>query len=115
MTIEHDPTLQSLFDIARQDHEGDAFAARVMSRIDRSRRRAFIGWSTVGVALATCAWLVATPLLDALPLVTELVPATVIELDNSWFSQVFAPINSIAGLVALGAIVLRSIYRRLVS
>lgn len=115
MTIDRDRTLQSLFDLASKDVSEDLFTAQVMSRIDRSRRRALIGWSTIGLLLVACAWLIATPLLNALPLITELAPATLIELDNSRPAQVLAPLNSVAGVAALSVIVLRTIYRKLVS
>lgn len=115
MTVDRDPSLESLFEIAKQDLSGEAFTAQLMSRIDRLRRRLVIGWSCVGLVLVLCAWLIAAPLQDAVPVVTRILPSTLVDLDNSRLAQIFAPVNSIGGLVAFGLIGLRTAYRKIFS
>lgn len=110
MSTERDSTLQHLFDKAKQDLLGDAFVAQVVSRIDSLRRRALIGWSFVGLVLATCAWLLVPPLLEAVQLITQLLPETLIEFDDAEgiVTTLLSPVNSIAGafgLVVLGLLI----------
>lgn len=113
MTEERDSTLQSLFAIASKDPADDAFTDNVMARIDRLRRRAVVGWSGVGLALLICAWLVAAPLQGAVPLVTQALPWATVDIDNSQIARVFAPVNSIGGIVVLALLGLRLAYRKL--
>lgn len=113
MTIDHDPTLEALFGIAKQDLAEEAFTAQVMSRIDSQRRRAVVGWSCVALVLVSCAWLISIPLLDAVSLVSQFLPSSLIDIEDSRIAQVFAPINSIGGLVVLGLVSLRAAYRKI--
>ena len=115
MTKEIDPALQSLFDSAKRGLAEDVFTDQVMSRIDMLRRRAAFGWSGIGLVLLFCAWLLATPLQNAVPLVTQALPPALVESGQHQIAQVFAPVNSIGGIVALTALSLRFIYRKLFS
>ena len=115
MTDDKDPALQALFAIAKQDVADDAFTDQVMSRIDSLRRRAVIGWSVIGLALLGCAWLLAAPLQDAVPLITQALPSDLIESGQSQVAQVLAPVNSIGGLVAVSFLGLRLAYRKLLA
>lgn len=115
MTFDGDPTLENLFDVARQDLSEEAFTMQVMSQIDRLRRRAVIGWSCVGLVLAICAWLLSEPILDVVFLTTQILPQSLIELDDRWPAQLLTPVNSIASLVAIGFLGLRMVYRKIFS
>ena len=115
MTDERDPRLEALFDAARQEFSGDAFAAGVMARVDRLRRRALIGWASLAVAFLAGAWLLSGPLTDAVGLVTRLLPQSLVEFDagNQVFAQLLAPINSVAAAVALGGFGLWLAYKKI--
>ena len=115
MTIDRDPQLQHLFDVAKKDLVGDAFAAQVMSRIDHLRRRAVIGWICVGLVLAPVAWLLAAPAQNAVQLLTQVLPVSLVDLDDRWLAQFLSPINSVATLVALGLLGLRMAYSKIFS
>lgn len=115
MTIDRDPTLQGLFDVAKQDLAEEAFVAQVMSQIDSLRRRAVIGWICVGLVSVICGWWLARMLQDAVNVLTQVLPLTLIDLDIGWPAQFLAPVNSIAGLVALGLLGLRRAYREIFS
>jgi len=115
MTIDRDPTLQNLFDVAKQDLAGDAFVAQLMSRIDSLRRRSIIGWIFVALVAVPCAWFLTAPLTDAVYLTTQILPESLIEVDDRWLAQLLSPVNSIAGLVALGFLGLRMAYRTIFS
>lgn len=115
MTEERDPRLEALFDAARQEPSGDDFAAGVMARVDRLRRRALIGWASLAVAFLAVAWLLSGPLTEAVGLVTRLLPQSLIEIDagDEFFAQLLAPINSVAAAVALGFFALRFVYKKI--
>lgn len=115
MTIDRDATLEKLFDVARQDFSRDAFADRLMAQIDMQRRRTVTAWAGVGVVLAICAWLLAQPILDVIVLTTQILPRSLIELDNRWLAQILSPVNSIASAVVLLFLGLRGAYRKIFS
>lgn len=120
MTDERDPTLQTLFEAAQQDLAGEAFTSQVMSQTVKRNYRAVMGWICVGLVVAPCAWLVATPLQDAVHLLTQrlsplLSVVSLIDLDDHWPTQILTPVNNIASLIALGVIGLRLAYRKVVS
>jgi hypothetical protein len=113
MTTDRDPALQSLFAIARQDLAGDAFANQLMSHIDRLRRRVLIAWVCAGLLSAAFAVFLTEPVLQAVNLATQFLPESLLELDNRVVAQFLAPLNSIAGLVALGVLGLRMAYKKI--
>jgi hypothetical protein len=115
MTIDRDSNLENLFDVARQDLSGEVFTDRVMSQIDMQRRSAVFGWASIGVVLAICAWLLAEPILDVVTLTTQVLPQSLIELDDGWQAQLLSPVNSIASVVAFGFLGLRMAYRKIFS
>ena len=115
MTTDRDPLLESLFAAARQDLAGEEFADDVMLRIDKLRRRAIIGWIFVGVVAAAIAFMLSGPIVLAVNLTTQILPESLIELHDRRLAQVFAPVNSIAGVVGLGLLGLRVAYRKIFS
>lgn len=115
MTTDRDPILQSLFTIAKQDCLEDEFTDRVISRIDKLRRRALIGWVAAGLVSAGFALALTEPLLYTVNLATQVLPRSLLELDNSIAAQLVAPVNSIAGIVALCLLGLRMAYKKIFS
>ena len=115
MTIERDSRLQKLFDAARQDLTGEVFVAEVTSQIDSQRRRAIFRWICLGLALAAAACLLTPPITEAVLLLVQVLPRSLIELDhpNELLGQVLAPLNSIAVPVAVGALGLWVAYRKI--
>ena len=51
MTVDRDPDLLALFKDAERALSDDAFTARVMSTVEKRRRRTIIGWVVVPAAL----------------------------------------------------------------
>lgn len=115
MTTDRDPTLQSLFEVAKQDFAGDAFTDQVMLRIDTLRRRTVIVWVCVGLVAVAFTWSLAAPILHTVNLATQILPETLIELDDRTLAQILAPVNSIAGAVGLGFLGLRLAYKKVFS
>ena len=113
MNRDLDPELERLFDDAAEEFDGDAFTARVMAGIDSRRRASVLAWTTFGLVFVACAWLLSSPITGAVDVATRLLPATRIDIDSEWMSLLFAPINSVAAVVALGVLAIRAAYRKL--
>jgi hypothetical protein len=115
MTDERDLTLQRLFDIANQETNDTAFVDDVMLRINRLRRRVVIGWATAGLLLLPVGWLIAAPLQDSILLLSQILPNSLVELDEGLFAQVFAPINSFSAIAAVAILGTRVLYKKIFS
>ncbi|MDH3432156.1 MAG: hypothetical protein OEQ14_19340, partial [Gammaproteobacteria bacterium] len=113
MSTDRDPVLQSLFVIARQDCTEDEFTKQVISRIDNLRRRALIGWIAAGLVSAALAVLLTEPVLYTVNLATQILPRSLLDVDDHILARVLAPMNSIAGLVALGLLGLRLAWKKI--
>jgi len=113
MNVDHDPRLERLFATAREEFSGDAFIARVMSEIDRLRRRATVTWTIVGVLLVALALLLTPSLTAAVTLLTQVLPVSLIEIDNRHVAEALAPVNSIAGIAGLTFLLLLFAIRKL--
>jgi hypothetical protein len=115
MTTDRDPLLQKLFDIASQDIGGDAFIADLMSRIDALRRRALIAWATTALVLALAAWLLTPVMVGAVGLLSRALPQSLVEVDKpvALIGQLLSPLNSVAAVVAVTALVIVFAYRKI--
>lgn len=113
MSNDYDPRLEALFAEAREAFDREAFTRRVMARVDADRRRAMLVWA-IGAAVVTVVLVfLAAPVLTTLQLVTELLPVSVVEVENDWARQLLAPVNSVAALIAVLALGVRKFYRRI--
>lgn len=115
MTMDRDPLLQKLFDIANEDLRGDAFIAGVMSRINALRRRAIMVWAATGLLLALVAWLLTPTLVGAVGLLSRALPQSLIEFDEpaAMIGQVLSPLNSVSAVVAITVLVIAFAYRKI--
>jgi hypothetical protein len=102
-----------MFDTAREDTTDEAFVARVMADVEKGQRRTVISWVFAGLLLAPVAWWLSTPLLSAVSLATQLLPDTLIEVEEQWLAQLFAPVNSVAGIAGLLFLVIWTLYRKI--
>ena len=115
MTFDRDPALQDLFVTAKNELEDDAFIAEVMSRVNKLRRRMLVSWIVVGLVLAVGVGVLSDPLLVAVNLAIQLLPESLIELDDRWLAQILSPVNSVAGLLGLGFLALRAAWKKILS
>ncbi len=115
MTDERDPTLQKLFDVASQDMSDTAFVDEVMLRIDKLRRRVVIVWAAAGLLLLPVGWLLAAPLQDTVLLLSQILPKSLVELDEGLAAQMFAPINSFSAIAAVAILGSRVLYKKVFS
>ncbi len=113
MKSDLDPELQRLFDDAAEELDGDTFAARVMANIDSRRRVYVLAWTSFGLVFVACAWLLSAPIMGAVDVATRLLPATLVDIESDWMSLLFAPINSVAALLAFGVLGFRAAYRKI--
>jgi hypothetical protein len=115
MTMDRDPLLLQLFDIAKLDLPGDAFIGGVMSRIDALRRRAVIAWSAAGAVLAALAWSLTPALVGAVDLLSRALPQSLVEVDEpaAMIGQVLSPLNSVAAVIAITVLVIVFAYRKI--
>ncbi len=102
MTDTRDPMLQSLFDEARQDFDGEAMTAKVMVRTrNRLLTLAAVAVSVGLVALLVSWYLFSMPLLQFAVLVSTFFTNPLIDLGEGWTALVFMPINNIASISVL--------------
>lgn len=113
MTIDQDPQLASLFENAEEEFSDEIFTTRVMSAVDNRRRRSIIGWVLSGLVLASCAWFLVLILQDAVLMLAQILPDTIIDMDNGLAAQLLAPVNSVSGLIGLGALALWAAFKKL--
>ena len=113
MTVDRDPELLALFKSNEREFSDDAFTARVMSSVEKRRRRTIIGWAAAGLVLVVFAWVLVLILQDAIFLLADILPPTLVSLENTWAATLLAPLNSIRGLFGLGALMLLLAFRRL--
>lgn len=113
MTHDQDPALKALFIKAARINREEAFIDQVMTQVDRLRRKASIGWLVAGLLLVALAWWLSRPVIDATALLTQLLPVSLVELENQLLAQLLAPLNSIAGAIALLFLLLCFAYKKL--
>ena len=113
MTRDQDPALRALFLRAARINREGAFIEQVMAQVDRLRRKASIGWLIAGLLLVAIAWLLSGPVIDATALLTQLLPASLVDVENQLLAQLLAPINSVAGAIALLFLLLCFAYKKL--
>lgn len=110
---DRDPYIASLFHDAEEEFADDVFTSQVMSAVDNRTRRSIIGWVISGLVLASCAFFVVLILQDAIFVLKQLLPDTIIGMENRWFAQFLAPVNSVSGLIGLGALGVWAAFRKL--
>jgi len=113
MMDERDPGLLALFDSASRAHEDDAFVTRVMADINTLRRRSVIGWLVFGIIMAPVAWWLSTPITSVLDLASQLLPDSLIVVEEQWMAQLLAPVNGVSGVVGLTILVGWWFYRKI--
>jgi len=113
MSTDYDPQLQALFEQARQPFDQDAFSRLVLERIDRERRRTLVVWAAFGIVALIILAMLAKPVFAALAMATQLLPVSLVEVETTWLRLLLSPINSVAAAVAIGALGVRSFFRRL--
>lgn len=113
MNTGHDPKLMALFEEAETEFDDVAFTEEIMRVIDGQRRKTMLVWSAVMLVAIACLALVASPVVTALGMATELLPTSLVSIESDWLQKLLAPINSIAAALALGILAIRWFIRRI--
>lgn len=113
MNNDYDPRLQALFTEAQEALDRDGFTRSVLERVDRERRRALLAWSAFGLVGISLLALLAKPVFAAFAMATQLLPVSLVDIETEWLRMLLSPINSIAAVIALGALGIRRFFRRL--
>ena len=106
-----DPRLQALFAQAEQALDRDAFRRDVMARIDRGRHHLLLVWAALSIVGIVALALLASPVLTAIEMASNLLPVSLVDIETRWLQQLFAPINSVAAGIALGVLGIRKFFR----
>lgn len=113
MSTDRDQKLTAMFAQAEQEFDNDSFVADVMSQIDRERRKTVFVWLVLALFIVGCIAALATPVIAAVSMATQLLPASLVEVQTDWIRQLVSPINSVAAVVALIVLGIMKFYRRI--
>ena len=111
MTTEFDPRLQALFDRAEEPFDGERFLGDIMRQVDRQRQRAMLGWSLLAFAIVIGLALVASPVFEAVNLVSRFLPTSLVEIETEWLQMLLSPVNSVAAAIAIGGLLVAKFFR----
>jgi len=112
MNDDRDPVIDAVFADAKEELAGGEFTAGVMSQTDQLKRRAMFGWLFLLVAIAAGFWSLAGPLQEVAGLMNQILPTTLVDIENRIVGHLLAPVNSIAGPIAIMVLGLNLLYRR---
>ncbi len=113
MSTDRDQKLTTFFVQAEQEFDNDSFAADLMSQIDRERRKTVFVWLVLALFIVGCVAALATPMIAAVSMATQLLPASLVEVQTDWIRQLVSPINSVAAAVALIVLGVMTFFRRI--
>ena len=113
MTSARDDRLQALFAAAEQEFDAGTFRSDVMTRINAQRRRTVFAWSLLSVVAVVVLVAMATPVIEALRLTNQFLPASLVDIETDWLRQVVSPVNSVAAAIAVAAVTVQMFYRKI--
>ena len=114
MNDERDPLLESLFSQAERELVEDKFTVQVMDRVKKRRRNVLIGRVAIVALIVVLELLLSAPLQNTAGVITQSLGTSLIEVESEWLTLVFAPLNSIAGLIGMLLLGMQFLYRRMV-
>ena len=112
MNSDHDPVIEAIFSRAKEELAGERFTASVMARTDSLKRRAMLGWLLSFLAVAAGFWMLSGPLHEVAALMNQVLPTTLVDMEDRLVGQLLAPLNSIAGPIAVMVFGLNMLYRK---
>ena len=113
MTTERDPMLQSLFDAAEQNLSDQEFTNAVFERAEKSSRNVQIFRMAILAFIILLEVLLESPLRNSLGVMVEVLDMDLFELGDGWLGFLVAPLNSLAGIVAVTLLGVNLMFRRL--
>jgi len=113
MTADYDPKLQALFARAELEFDRESFTRDIMREIDRQRRQTVLVWSGIGILAVVVFAFLASPVMAALGMATQLLPNSLVNIETEWLGLLLSPINSVAATIALGFLGVRRFFRNI--
>lgn len=115
MNEERSPTLERLFAAADRELESKEFVALVVQRTSVLRRRRVVALLAATLVAVPVAWLAAGPFVEALLSLMQALSRPLAGSGEGLSSPAVLPMNTVGGALALAALVLRAVVRRLFS
>jgi hypothetical protein len=112
MSNDRDPILDAMFEKSRPTYEDDGYVERVMAKVDGRRRNVMFGRLLIVALIFLLEFLPSSPLQNSVGRITEALGNDLVELNAGWLEFIFAPVNSIAGIIGLFLLGLHVLYRR---
>lgn len=112
MTEPLDPELQILFANADDDLPGDSFVETVLAGLVRDRRRRRVRRIAIAAAVVALLWLFHAPLQEFGWVAMQALGTNLLPPGDGLAMQFLAPLNNVAGLLALGLLALQVFLRR---
>lgn len=114
MKYQHDPKLERLFQQAESSFVDDAFTETVIEGVRRRRRRILLGRLAVLAAIVLLEVVLESPLQAYLGVVADVLGTPLLPVGDAWLAFIFAPVNSVAGLIGIVLLGLNVLYRKIV-
>jgi len=112
MSNDRDPILEAMFEKSRPTYEDDGYVERVMAKVDGRRRNVMFGRLLIVALIFLLEFLPSSPLQYSVVRFTQALSNDLFELNTAWLEFIFAPVNSIAGIIGLFLLGLHVLYRR---
>jgi hypothetical protein len=112
MSNDRDPILDAMFEKSRPTYEDDGYVERVMAKVDGRRRNVMFGRLLIVALIFLLEFLPSSPLQNSVGRITEALSNDLFELNAVWLNFIFAPVNSIAGIIGIFLLGLHVLYRR---
>ena len=112
MSNDRDPILDAMFEKSRPTYEDDGYVERVMAKVDGRRRIVMFGRLLIVALIFLLEFLPSSPLQNSVGRITQALSNDLVELNAAWMEFIFAPVNSIAGIIGLFLLGLHVLYRR---
>lgn len=113
MTDNRDPFLESLFDEAESEFEGELFTAQAMAQSQKFKYRLLAAGAGVVLLFALSAWLLAIPVQEFALIFTEFFGTALFDLGDSSAAWILSPVNNIASLLVLLLKLMRMGWKRI--
>lgn len=112
MSNAKDPILEAMFEKSRPTYEDDGYVERVMAKVDGRRRNVMFGRLSIVALIFLLEFLPSSPLQNSVGRFTQALSNDLVELNAAWMEFIFAPVNSIAGIIGMFLLGLHVLYRR---
>ena len=113
MNDELDPALQIAFANAERELVDEDFIDQVMADVTKRRRQPAYVWIAASVAGIATMWFLAAPLQNLALFILQGLNAPLAPQYDGMAMQLFAPLNSVAGVLALLLLAGQMLWRRI--